>query len=360
MSGRALRAVALPIVIIGVVVSAGMGACSHDNLGNGGDASANNDGGDDSGITACATQSTQAMLAPLDLLLLLDNSASMDYLGKWLSVKGAVQSFVMNPQAEGIGLGLQYYPNRATCDVSAYETPAVAIEELPANAMAVVSSMDARQMSGGTPIVPAFEGVYAYLKTWATQNPTHKAVLVLASDGAPDDSCIAPNDMGDTNSLANAVQLAMDAYTSNPPISTFVIGVGSETMGLNAIATAGGGTTTFVDTSTDIQGSFLAALNAIRGNALSCNFAVPPPSGSQMLDYTEVNVQFTPSPGAATTTFVNVGSASGCSQANGNGWYYDDPNMPTKVELCPGACSLVTAAASGSVNVIFGCKTIIL
>jgi hypothetical protein len=331
--------------VTALVLSAGLalGACTHDDIIDN-DIGIGSDGGDDGGdggINACATGASQATLAPLDILLLLDNSASMDYLGKWTSVEGAITSFVNNPQAVGLGLGLQYYPLRATCEVSDYATPAVAIQTLPTNSMQVVASMQSKQMSGGTPLVPAFEGVYGYLKDWATANPTHKVVMVLCSDGAPDDSCIAPSDMGEVNSLANATQLAMAAYTNAPVVSTFVIGVGSETSTLQQIATAGGGTAIFVDTSTDIQGAFLAALNAIRGNALSCQFPIPAAAPGQTLDYSEVNVQFTPAPGAATQTFVNVGSAAGCGMATNDGWYYDDPKVPTKVELCPGAKTII-------------------
>ena len=78
-------------------VTLALTACHH--------ASSNGDGGTDDmdvgdggdpfvgdGGMACATQSAKAELSPLDILLILDTSASMDYLGKWTSVRLAVKS----------------------------------------------------------------------------------------------------------------------------------------------------------------------------------------------------------------------------------------------------------------------------
>ena len=349
--------------ILTLALTAGLvGAACHRNQPGDDFDGGTGDGGDpfgDGGIMACATQSAKAELAPLDILLILDTSASMDYGGKWTSVKAAVRSFVKNPAANGLGLGVQYYPLRAQCNRVDYGMPAVPIQVLPAGQMDISDSLGLQQMSGGTPMVPAMEGVSAYLKQWATDHPTHKIVIVLASDGAPDDSCIAPSADGRVNSLANATLTAMEAFQSSAKISTFVIGVGSETAVLEQIATAGGGKALFVDTTSDIQGAFLNALTQIRGNALSCEFAIPN-AGDMVLDYERVNVLFTPSDMASPTTFVYVGSVDMCGSAPGNGWYYDDPKMPKKVVLCQDACSTATSASMGRVDVVFGCKTNIL
>lgn len=340
----------------------GLGACHHHLTNGGDDLSADNDGGGQPDFSmSCATSSAKAELAPLDILMILDNSASMDYEGKWTAVKLALKSFITNPAANGLGLGIQYYPLRATCNVTDYADPAVPIQTLPNGVSDIETSIEAQQMSGGTPMVPAFEGVFQYLKQWATDHPTHKVVMVLASDGAPDDSCIAPTDAGLTNNLSNATQLAMDAYTTAPKISTFIIGVGDQTAPLQGIASAGGGQAIFVDTNTDIQGAFLDALNSIRGNALSCQFPIPAPTqDGGMIDFNAVNVTYTPSQGAMPVNLVYVGDPSQCDAAGGNGWYYDDPSNPQTVILCNGACMTATASTTGRIDVVFGCQTIIL
>jgi hypothetical protein len=73
--------------------------------------------------------------------------------------------------------------------------------------------------------------------------------------------------------------------------------------------------------------------------------------------------------GTTTTTLTKVAGKGDCG--NGASWYYDDDTAPTKVILCPAACAtaqtLVAAASdagidsgkTGSVNVLFGCATIV-
>jgi len=42
-----------------------------------------------------------------------------------------------------------------------------------------------------------------------------------------------------------------------------------------------------------------------------------------------------------------------------HGWYYDDPENPTEIFVCPQTCDLFHEAAdSAEVNIIFGCETI--
>jgi hypothetical protein len=39
-------------------------------------------------------------------------------------------------------------------------------------------------------------------------------------------------------------------------------------------------------------------------------------------------------------------------------WFYDDPAAPTELRLCPAACELVQAG--GTVDIAFGCETIVI
>jgi len=58
-----------------------------------------------------------------------------------------------------------------------------------------------------------------------------------------------------------------------------------------------------------------------------------------------------------------------CSSTNALGWYYDNNDMPTKVLLCPNACSIVQvpmvdggvdptiAGMAPKVGIVLGCKS---
>lgn len=67
---------------------------------------------------ACAMARGEGSLAPLDVLLLLDASGSMQdgtatRASKWASVVSAVTSFVRAPESAGIGVGVQFLPYRS-------------------------------------------------------------------------------------------------------------------------------------------------------------------------------------------------------------------------------------------------------
>jgi hypothetical protein len=313
-------------------------------------------GGDDGGGSdggGCASVSKRAEKVPLDMVIGLDTSFSMDFDDKWTNVKAALEAFVTNPAYADLGLGLQFFPIRQQCNASDYEMLAVDLAPAPMVSAAITQELEAQMMAGGTPTVPLLQGLIAYLQ--AHPNAGHKPVILLATDGVPDDTCVSPVDGETPNTLANATSIAAAAYAASPSISTFVIGVGSDLSALNAIAQAGGtGTATLVDTGGNAQQQFLAALDAARRSAIPCNFSIP--AGSDV-DPTETNVEYAPA-SAPSLTFVFVGDSTGCSQAPSNGWYFDDPSAPTQVILCDAACDMVKADDLGQVNVVFGCPRI--
>jgi hypothetical protein len=279
-----------------------------------------------------------------------DTSFSMDFDDKWTNVKAALESFVTNPSYADLSVGLQFFPIRKQCSVPDYEALAVALGPEGQVSTPITQALDAQMMAGGTPTVPLLQGLIAYLQ--AHPNPAHKPVIVLATDGVPDDACISPVDGETPNTLANAIAVTAAAYAATPSISTFVIGVGSELGALDGIAQAGGtGQATLVDTGGNAQQQFLAALDAARRTAIPCDFAIPQGSG---VDPSETNVVYAPV-GAPQQQFVFVGDATSCAKASTNGWYFDDPNAPTKVILCDAACDMVKSDDRGQVNVVFGC-----
>jgi hypothetical protein len=63
----------------------------------------------------CAEQAHQAEVVPLDLLLLVDASGSMDQLAgvntKWETAQTALTAFVRDPRSAGLGVGIQFFPS---------------------------------------------------------------------------------------------------------------------------------------------------------------------------------------------------------------------------------------------------------
>jgi Mg-chelatase subunit ChlD len=297
---------------------------------------------------ACAAESQKAELVPLDLYIMLDRSGSMQG-SKWSSVTSAIDTFVKDTASIGLGVGLDFFPDTPECSSSTYSTPSVPIGVLPNNATNISGALvSVASPYGGTPTVPAMQGAVDYTSNWSFQNPTHVVVIVLATDGVPNDC---------SSSVGGVATLAQNAANQNPAILTFVIGVGSALTNLNQIAAAGGTKQAFiVDTSQNVTQQFIDALNAIRGAVVACEYVIPTPEAG-VIDPDKVNVQYTPGSGGTPVIWPKVADINACPPT-GDGWYYDNPTSPTKVILCPNTCTQVKQDSNAEVSVLFGCKSV--
>ena len=301
---------------------------------------------EDSGV--CTGTSAQAALIPLDMIILLDRSGSMSGT-KWDGATAALKNFIGDTASAGIGVGLVYFPNDNAddCVYMDYANLDVAVGVLPGNAPALVTSIDGHSANGGlTPTHGALKGVLYAATSYQDANPTHKVVVVIATDGDPT-SC------AETSATAIA-NLAKSAHNYNG-VETYVIAVqGSTLANLNQLAVAGG-TTKAYDVTSDVT-LFAAKMAEIRSKALACEVAIPPPPMNQQLDPAKVNVNYTPGGQTTPTPLPNVLTAAQCG--NSAAWYYDDNADPKKIMLCPAACQTVQADPTASISVVFGCKTV--
>lgn len=85
---------------------------------------------------------------------------------------------------------------------------------------------------------------------------------------------------------------------------------------------------------------------------LACEFTMPT-SSQGTVDPNNVSMTFTPSNGMG-VTLPRVNDASQCA---GDEWYYDNNMNPTKLILCPNACTSVKADPAGKINILLGCVT---
>jgi hypothetical protein len=317
---------------------------------------------------ACAGDFFDGQQKPLDMFIMYDQSGSMNQNNRWQQVGDAVRAFVDAPQSAGIGVGIAYFPltpppctmqsdtclcipflpcvplGGGSCAAADYARPDVPIEPLPPVAQKIKDSLGRHAPGGGTPTLPALEGAVQYTTHWAQTHPDHKTIIVLATDGAPNDC----------NSTVPAVSnIAAAAYGANPSIQTFVIGVGN-TGNLNAIAQAGGTTQAYVVDAQNATQAFLDAMNQIRGISLACDYAIPLPQGRPP-NFSQVNFYFTPT-GQPETIIYKVADQSQCDPVNG-GWFYDNPTNPTQIRACPASCELLKGGG-GAVRIEVGCDSI--
>jgi hypothetical protein len=95
--------------------------------------------------------------------------------------------------------------------------------------------------------------------------------------------------------------------------------------------------------------------NIIKSAPLPCDYKIPPPPTGESLNKDKVNVAFTPA-GGSEETFPRAESAAACG--SNAAWHYDNPAAPSKVVMCPNACT--KAQAGGSISIGFGCATFVL
>ena len=311
-------------------------------------------GASEAGLTdanACVSTSAAAELIPLDMLILLDRSGSMDDSVKWPGATKAIKAFVQDPASTGMNVGITYFPvdtDADDCVPALYQKPVVAIDALPGNAKALVDSIDAETPAGNdTPTWGALNGALRFATEWQDANPKHKVVLVFATDGDP---TACTSDQQDPAIIGDLPQSALN-YNG---VQTYVIAMAGATIdNLNQWAVKGG-TGQAYDVSQNIQ-AFSQKMSDIRKAALACEFNIPPPPENKKLDPDRVNVNYVPGDGGAPETIPRAANAADCNGLPG--WYYDNLAAPTKILLCPETCDLLQKDGKAKLDVVFGCET---
>ncbi|MBW2453804.1 MAG: VWA domain-containing protein [Deltaproteobacteria bacterium] len=292
----------------------------------------------------CAEASYQSGYDRLSIYILLDRSTSMANDHKWDHARTAIDSFVSDPSMAGMGAGLQYFPLDPECDVDGYAIPAVPIGLLPDQAEAITASLAAEPLQGGTPTLPALSGGIIYARTLLMAEPKNAVIVVLVTDGAP-------NDCNSTDERLVAV--ASHGATRHPQVLTFVVGLKlGFTESLEKLAAAGGtGKAVFIGEEDSTAQELVDTLGSIRDELLTCRHAIPVPAGDVELSSADLTVQYQLTPEAAETELELVTPAS----CHATGYLVDDRDHPTKVELCPQACSALSESDTSSITVTVGC-----
>jgi hypothetical protein len=312
---------------------------------------------------ACLVASLPAERYPLALLLLVDQSVSMSdpVAGgtKWSVATSAVKGFVASPGLDRLGVGVQYFglpsgqPSGQafldSCDPADYARPDVAIGPLSANAAAVASSLDAHGPSSGTPTDPALKGAADYVMGWANATPGVVPAVAVVTDGEP---------YGCGSSVAGTAAIAAGAATAQPPVLTFVIGLGSSLDSLNAIAKAGGTDHAYlVDTTGRVSDQIRGALDDLR-RRVPCAYAIPSIDAG-VFDFDKVNVTFGARGDAGTQALVGQVSGRSACTTTEQGWYYEPPDAPQSIQLCPTTCQAISGDTEGTLTVALGCRTVV-
>ena len=292
----------------------------------------------DAGPMTCGGDKYQAEQRPLDMYVMFDDSGSM--IPWWISATQAFVQFLNAPESIGIGVGLQFFGT--SCDVATYATPRVPIAVLPGNAQALQAAFPIFPIES-TPTEPALRGAINHARSWQMAHADHKVVVLLVTDGEPTEC---------NSTVPSVTQVAAEGFGVAPSIPTYVLGLGLSLTNLHSIAMAGGTNQAFI-VDPNSGTALAAAMNQIRGSALPCDYALP----KNTTDTKKVNIDFTPQGGMA-TRLIYVGDAASCDPVKG-GWYYDNPQMPSRLIVCKQTCEAFKKDPNGRVDVVLGCDIVI-
>jgi hypothetical protein len=293
---------------------------------------------------------------PATFYLMFDQSLSMGVGQLWQPAVRALKSFLSSDRSENVSVALQYFP--------------ISPGMLPGNAAALERSLDAHAPAGlGTPIQGALVGVTEYCKTYQTEHPGEQCVSILATDGKPELSIGCEEDPG---KLAAVAKRANEAG-----VITFAVGLkGANFALLDEIARQGGapdcdptqpsyacdvsqGPDKLADALASIRDSVVTAsvhtelVKKTERVALSCEWSIPARRDEfHTFDRDKVNIRL--SFASETDMLVRVGSAESCTQ---HGWYYDNPEAPSRFIACPAVCDAIEQADEAKVDILLGCQT---
>ncbi len=342
----------------------------------GGSAASQSSGGSGGGCVGTSAVGMKGEAAVV--MLLVDTSLSMnqnargDNQTKLAATKQALVQAVGNLPAE-LNIGLIFYPgpgaqtgaNNQMCMDKLTAVPIAPLNQ--AQAQRLTQAINGANAGGATPTHDAY--VYALDQLKASTAEGQK-FLVLITDGSPTYAlgCMGtgmPDSPAPTQPLVDEATKAF----SQDDIKTFVVGSpGSDNPdarpALSAMARGGGtGPAGCRDTggpychfdmtaATNVSAALLQALGQISQQIpANCNFTIPPNPMGGTIDVNQVNVAYTVN---GSEHQVGKDPSGDCST---DGWYFDDPNAPSEVILCPSLCDDVQADASASVSIEFGCET---
>ncbi len=316
---------------------------------------------------ACAAESYDAKRLPPNLYLLFDHSGSMKESvsggTKWTGSVAAISSLVTK-STDDLKMGLKLFPPVGapdkTCTASFFATPDVPVAPLSTSRNPILCHLGGGSSCGGitaagpdgngTPMAIALDQAIKYMATAYKGEGTR--VVVLITDGDP-------NGCGD---IGDVITAATKAPSGTEKVIVYVIGApGGTVSNLSRVAEAGGGkrTPTCVGSTSDptkachyqiggtsFEKDLTAALEDIKGKALTCTFNVPAGASGSTVDKSKVNVNETA--GGVTSTLPQDPSHT-------NGWDYTDGGAT--ITVYGPECDKLKADPTVKIQIILGCKT---
>lgn len=312
----------------------------------------------------CLTASFDPEPPPLDVLFLLNRSLGMMGPAWFRSIdilsEGLVH-FADTVRTPELKLGLQAFPplQGEPCMSSSYhelitdfaQAPTVG-EELK-RGLEAADSIENQRMIGGNPLRPALLGAYRTLRQRRELTPKLQTALVLVTDHSY-------YDCGTLYTWEDLYETVEREAEEDPPIPTFIaLPEGSPFLDrYHALARSGGTESAFLLGGDSHSSELSRALLAYRRTSQACAFDLPEPQGLR-LDPLSVTLRFQESPELPPRRLPLLDDLAAC-RGGKEGFYYEDPNAPRRLSLCPTSCAIAESAGeSGTLKIDVGCLEVI-
>ncbi len=303
------------------------------------------DSGFETDFEACAERREEAELVPVNLLLTVDRSGSMDDgdpVSKWTQVIEAVGGFLRDEGARDLSVALRIWPDPDGCNSDACDAVACSQPQVPTAPLSdeehraeVIRALERTEPEGETPLSEVVAGAALWGIERSAREPNEAYAVALVTDGEPN-GCI--EDISDLETSARTVAAA--------GVPLFAVGIeGSNADDMARLAAAGQTGQPYLVGETDVAQGLLDALLDIRGQVLSCTFEIPEGEG---LDLDLVRVEAVVD-GESTV----IPRLSPTDECDGGGWFFDAYGQ---IVLCPDSCAFVQGGEQVALEIAVGCE----
>lgn len=376
------------------------GASSGGGTAVGGEAGASNGSGNqvcDSfvGLLQCGTDELKAEVTPVNILLVLDKSGSMDDAPEgtsttlWDATTQALTASLASAN-DAVSFGLALYPERGarTCEMPEERDPDVLIAAGDETRELIVTELERTQPGGGTPTAEALKRAYQYFTKGEGLDLKGDRFVLLATDGGPNcngdltcaaEQCTVNIDgkcstaganccSGSTNALNcldDQETLGMIEDLRATGVDTFVVGLaGTEQYAeqLDAFAEAGGrpraGTSEkyFRVEASGTASGLADVLDEITTQLVqTCDIQLT--EDPEALDKINVAVDCQVISNAAPPNGEGMGGEPQNNNADSY-WWLDQETSPPTVRLGGKVCRQIEREGVERIDIISGCATV--
>ncbi len=357
-----------------------------DRLDTGYDAQYVNGSVRDAGEEDCGSSPFESSQRPVNILLVIDKSGSMDdtptgfEIDKWSAMKSALEA-VFAVTEDDVSFGLELFPMPDGCDMPSGTELEVAVQPTEQAAPEILKVLEETAPSGGTPTAAALQRALEYFTEGAGADLEGANYVLLASDGGP--NCGSVESCEESSCTLNLDGLCPEEVSNccDPSLA----GAGAETGCLDEEGTrdqitalAEAGITTFV---VGIPGSedyastldvLATASGTVNPNAPPDYFAVMASGGlegltevfsnitTELITSCELQLDSEPDDRGKLNVEVEGTTVPRVPRGDEDGWWLDESTEPPTVVLQGQTCETMETEGVESVQVVYGCKTVII